>query len=843
LRPDHYVKAGTSTFQPYLPSEETWNEAIERLRRSEGGVVQSTLGGTSWKELCAEAGKWQDKVGKDFGIDPQSLLGFVMLSNENEPTSLDWLFGYQTHYLRFRGFQADMCGDVLRTNWMDLFFWAVHTCQPELARTLWARVDEPLRAALMAARLTEAKAEATSGRAAEQLHENAQVYEDWAEQMMILAGADYSLEQVALLLLQLPRSDFTVRWRKVKKKPLGIDLAKEEPGKGIEDLAEALKGKTTFSRSEWNAFNITDLRTDHYVKVGENYFQPKWENGGKSSGSVGRGGTKVRKDPATSRWDESPMEAAIGDGRTVACKRFLARRRCREVLLAIFRGRRFVLDGITKEDDKLADKGEQKIARKLALVDLERDDDYFEPREPTFLVDHHHDYLNDFCGWLLGSTIGGGVYLPQEPSKWAGQKLLHFVNVPKVKYFTHSLFAFGYAVLLTGALVGLPPWSGQSSWMHKFGSLQPSHIPSPEYALWAWTVCRLLEESKQLVVMGKDAYQRSEKWYDWLVYFRQADNQIDLVCYVFMIIGAVLRVVCKYQMGMSPSMAAAGDEAVEKLIGLATLSYAVCAIFTFYRLLSIFVVYEEFGILVIIVKRTLYDIMQWFLIAATVSIGFGVAYTLLMPMNTYEFDRPFFQPFYGMLGDFNREQAYSYFGHEHTTIGKSWAVPFLVWIYTFFMTILMVNLLIAQMGARYERMSNEGHETWLLQFVGLVREYKDLRDTLPPPLNVFEWLFDFKHFLYAAYKSIRESELQISELVDPNVGFRLAMRGKTSRYADTLACRLRDAYLEESSRGAMEATAGAKVPEVLHRVETVQKHIENLERLSARRESGSLPRE
>jgi len=386
--------------------------------------------------------------------------------------------------------------------------------------------------------------------------------------------------------------------------------------------------------------------------------------------------------------------------------------------------------------------------------------------------------------------------------------------------------------------VGLPPWSGHSSWMHHYGSMEPAHILPPEYALWAWTVCRLLEESKQLVVLGKDAYQRSEKWYDWLVYFDTADNQIDLVSYGFMIIGGALRVACKYQVDTSPLMSAADEEGVQSLIGFATLSYAVCAIFTFYRLLSIFVVYEEFGILVIIVKRTLYDIMQWLLIAATVSIGFGVAYTILMPMNTYDFDRPFFQPFYGMLGDFNREQVYTYFDHDYTTVG--WRGPFvelLDWIYTFFMTILMVNLLIAQMGARYERMTNEGHETWLLQFVGLVREYKDLRDTLPPPLNVFEWLLQFKHFLYAVYKSICEGELQISELVDPNVGFRLAMRGKTSRYADSLACRLRDAYLEESSRDAREATAGAKLPEVLHRIETMQNHIE---RLSARRETGSL---
>ena len=39
-------------------------------------------------------------------------------------------------------------------------------------------------------------------------------------------------------------------------------------------LAETLMSKTGFTQQEWDAFGITGLRMDHFVKVGESYFKP-----------------------------------------------------------------------------------------------------------------------------------------------------------------------------------------------------------------------------------------------------------------------------------------------------------------------------------------------------------------------------------------------------------------------------------------------------------------------------------------------------------------------------------------------------------------------------------------
>jgi hypothetical protein len=69
---------------------------------------------------------------------------------------------------------------------------------------------------------------------------------------------------------ELPASlDLGFKWRKVgdEKPSQGEELINER-------LAAALEKSTEFTRTEWEAFDITGLRTDHFVKSGASYFQP-----------------------------------------------------------------------------------------------------------------------------------------------------------------------------------------------------------------------------------------------------------------------------------------------------------------------------------------------------------------------------------------------------------------------------------------------------------------------------------------------------------------------------------------------------------------------------------------
>ena len=64
----------------------------------------------------------------------------------------------------------------------------------------------------------------------------------------------------------------------------------------------------------------------------------------------------------------------------------------------------------------------------------------------------------------------------------------------------------------------------------------------------------------------------------------------------------------------------------------------------------------------------------------------------------------------------------------------------LKWVYAFFTTIYIVNLLIAQMTTEYETIRAESILHRKFRRVGLIVEYKDSRSIFPPPLNLIEFI-------------------------------------------------------------------------------------------------------
>ena len=65
----------------------------------------------------------------------------------------------------------------------------------------------------------------------------------------------------------------------------------------------------------------------------------------------------------------------------------------------------------------------------------------------------------------------------------------------------------------------------------------------------------------------------------------------------------------------------------------------------------------------------------------------------------------------------------------------------MLFIYMFVVTIVLVNLLIAQMSERYEQARDKGREVWLAERIKLFQEYKDDRSSLPAPLNILIFVF------------------------------------------------------------------------------------------------------
>ena len=65
----------------------------------------------------------------------------------------------------------------------------------------------------------------------------------------------------------------------------------------------------------------------------------------------------------------------------------------------------------------------------------------------------------------------------------------------------------------------------------------------------------------------------------------------------------------------------------------------------------------------------------------------------------------------------------------------------LLWLYVFMTTVVLVNMLIAQMSSTYDRFVEQGSRIAQTGFVQLIRKYQ-LTNSLPPPLNMLLLPYD-----------------------------------------------------------------------------------------------------
>ena len=76
-------------------------------------------------------------------------------------------------------------------------------------------------------------------------------------------------------------------------------------------------------------------------------------------------------------------------------------------------------------------------------------------------------------------------------------------------------------------------------------------------------------------------------------------------------------------------------------------------------------IFEQKGILVLVLFSMLTtDLVNWFTITLIFTAGFGVAFTVLQGGKVLEnpLAVPFFEPFWGLLGDFDLDGAYEFTG-------------------------------------------------------------------------------------------------------------------------------------------------------------------------------------
>ena len=328
-----------------------------------------------------------------------------------------------------------------------------------------------------------------------------------------------------------------------------------------------------------------------------------------------------------------------------------------------------------------------------------------------------------------------------------------FYSIPKVRFTFITLLYLGYMIepiffLIYEDLDGRT--AASSTWPSpRAASIQgmPPTVGYVESFFWVWSLGRFLQELGSVdvstgLLSGLQAH------------FHDVWNCVDFFTYSLLFVAVALRL--SNSCGMlalaaswdSPEMHSALHEMMaradcqqQQLYARSVYAIIVTLIWT--RLVQLTRVFKDVGQMSIVLGRMMVDdVSIFFQLVLIISPGFGIAFAALQPPTfpasppgwLSNMDSPFWTPVWGLLGDADRErmlEATSGVEPSRTVL------QVLLWLYMFLTTVVLVNLLIAQMSQTYERGMEQGKEDWCFRRAALIIEFKDtLRGTLPPPFNL-----------------------------------------------------------------------------------------------------------
>ena len=337
------------------------------------------------------------------------------------------------------------------------------------------------------------------------------------------------------------------------------------------------------------------------------------------------------------------------------------------------------------------------------------------------------------------------------PRIWKpGSAVANFIQIPYVRFITHNTIALVYTFWLALNLCGWP-WQA-ASWMFRAGSIGADEIQIWEIVNWVWTGFKIAEELEQLLAVPGGLED----------YFSNVYNWIDVLTYSSIMLVIAIKLALKYSVPYYMAVTTfaawkllvsgdppAGDPVywTAFFVNCIQLLYAFAVLLLTVRFINAMKMDRSVGCLIIIVGQMVPSIISWIGLMMCWTLGFSAFFAIVMPGYVVYGDLitlPGYQPFWGLLGEFDLE-AISTYVPAGGADPNSTLVPVAMYAYIFVATIVLINLLIAQMGDVYGEVKEKAREFWAFEFLSdTVREYKDYRK-LPAPFNIFrflKWILD-----------------------------------------------------------------------------------------------------
>ena len=761
-------------------------------RRSSGGLIDAAVEGLK-RGLKRKVGFGGGGGGGDGGVAKRVLSFRESSSGFDVLRSLE-IVDYD-HYLRARLQMGD--GRGLTPTWMDLMMWAVLIGEIELARHLWCKASQPLRAAIIASRVSRQIAARLSNMSAnsleyeKKLEENAKAYEGWATGLLSTIVDTADAHQI-LTMVPPAHKHQTTRPRGASGDggcgAAGVGAAGGAVAGGgaagalHEQSSDGAAGGGRHITVMWRGSCIDEaIKSPHHCmgvvahphcqKLLDGYFAGDYA-GAAACISPDSGLLRIAiqilppvllfypqltnaqvpppREPSSAGGAHGGGGAGGGAGGAGGGAQDDSEDAWYRDLKAIFTGLIPNDDDDDDDDDDNGDGGDDDddgggSSRRRRLdgdgsgddEQGERDTDYLKapPQrrpEPYRTVNGVHELLT-----RKGRAKARDLASRRDRSELFGYPLLMLrptclLTVPKVKFLMHTSSHLAYTLLLTYVTVGfglivepenLPPW------MHRAGRMEPPE--GGEILFWLWTFTKLAEEVKQMIIQGYS-------------YFHSLWNWVDLGTYCMVVAAMILRGALEqaFTNKLTDKAMAWAPDAGDAMTDLAQALYALVLISLYLRFMDQLTYSNSLGVLTLILKQIIQkDLTQWLALTLFSTTAFSVAFVVLLPAANFEEvtnHRPSSIPFWSLLGDFDLEHMYQWLTKGSPA---EYMVPALLFVYTFFSTILLVNLLIAQMSSTYEEVRDDSELFWQFERVGLIREYKDNRDPLPPPLNALYIVF------------------------------------------------------------------------------------------------------